>query len=244
MTFNIDTIGDEKLQEIKTFKEKHSLILAIKEAKRNNLNAVITEIKRKSPSRGHIRDVDILKAAGSMQAGGACAISVLTDKRFGGCLNDLRRVKEAVEIPVLRKDFIVDEFQIYEGYAYGADAVLLIVSLLKGKTREFVEKTHSLGMESLVEVHSIDELGFALDSGAGLIGINNRDLKTLEIDLDTTEEIAKKIPENKLIVSESGIKNKEDLKKVLSAGADAALIGSSIMLTEDIKGKVVEFTKR
>ena len=244
MTFNLDTIRSEKLHEIKTFKEKRSLISAIKDAERNNRNAVITEIKRKSPSRGRIKNVDPLEAAKSMEAGGASAISVLTDKRFGGDLNDLRKVKEAVKVPVLRKDFIVDEFQIYEGYAYGADAVLLIVSLLKEGIGKFVEVTHRLGMESLVEVHSIDELGFAVDSGAQLIGINNRNLRTLEIDLDTTEEIAKKIPGNKLTVSESGINNKEDLRKVLYAGANAALIGTSIMLAGDIKEKVREFTER
>ncbi|OYT55032.1 MAG: indole-3-glycerol phosphate synthase [Candidatus Altiarchaeales archaeon ex4484_2] len=244
MTFNLDTIGSEKLHEIKVFKEKRSLISAIKDAKRNNLNAVITEIKRRSPSRGYIKDVDLLETAESMEAGGASAISVLTDKRFGGDLSDLRRVKSGVEVPVLRKDFIVDEFQIYEGYAYGADAVLLIVSLLKGKTGDFVELAHGLGMEALVEVHSVDELGFALDSGARLVGVNNRDLGSLRIDLDTIERLAPKIPKNKLIVSESGINNKEDLKRVLYAEADAALIGTSIMLAEDIKEKVMEFTKR
>ncbi len=244
MTFNLDTIGDEKIQEIKALREKRDLVSAIEGAQRNNLDAVITEIKRKSPSRGYISDADLLDSAVSMEAGGACAISVLTDKRFGGDLGDLGRVKKRVGVPVLRKDFIVDGFQIYESYACGADAVLLIASLLREKTEEFVELTHGLGMESLVEVHDEDDIGFALDSGARLIGVNNRDLGSLEIDLGTTEKLAPKIPKNKLIVSESGIKNREDLERVLYAGADAALIGTSIMLAEDIRGKVMEFTGR
>jgi indole-3-glycerol phosphate synthase len=242
MKFSFKSIGREKREEIKALKEKRSLISAIEKAGGKGVKPVIAEVKRQSPSKGKIRDADPVEAAEEMEEGGACAISVLTDKHFNGSLCDLRKVKEAVKIPILRKDFIVDEFQIYQSYGAGADAVLLIVSLLKKKTKEFVELTHKLGMEALVEIHSLDELRFALDSGARLIGVNNRDLKTLRIELDTTEKLAKKIPTDRMIVSESGIINRADLKRVLAAGAKAALIGTSIMQAENVKEKVREFT--
>ncbi len=238
MKFSFETIKDEKLDEIKVMKERRSLVSAIEEARGRGLAPVISEIKRQSPSRGKIRDIDPVEVAEQMEKGGACAISVLTDKYFDGSLDDLRRVREAVEIPLLRKDFIVDEFQLYQSYGAGADVVLLIVSLLRDKTKEFVGLTHGLGMEALVEVHSEDELMFALDSDARLIGVNNRDLKTLEIDLGTTESLASKIPKDRIIVSESGINNKGDLERVLVAGATAALIGTSIMQAGNIEEKV------
>jgi indole-3-glycerol phosphate synthase len=244
MKFDFGTITGEKLDEIKAIKEKRSLITAIEDARERGANPVIAEVKRKSPSRGNIRDVDHVETAREMEAGGACAISVLTDKHFDGGLCDLMGVKEAVEIPVLRKDFIVDEFQIYQSYGAGADVVLLIVSLLKEKTSGFVELIHGLGMEALVEVHCADELGFALDSDARLIGVNNRDLGTLEIKLGTTKSLVGEIPGDRVIVSESGINTKEDLIYVLDAGAKAALIGTSIMQAENIKEKVREFVKR
>ena len=243
MRFNFETIDQEKLNEIREIKEKRGLISAIKRARKNGKNPVIAEIKRKSPSRGKIREIDLLRAAREMERGGAVAVSVLTDKHFDGKLDDLRRIKKETKIPVLRKDFIVDEFQIYESYAYGADAVLLIVSLLKNKTKKFVEKTHELGMEALVEIHSEEDLKFALDSGARLIGINNRDLKTLRIELGTTEIIAKKIPSDRIIVAESGINNRQDLERVFNAGASVALIGTSIMQSKDIEERVREFVK-
>ncbi len=238
MKFNLDTIGDEKLEEIRAIKEKRGLISAIEKARERGLNPVISEIKKKSPSRGKIRELDPVKTAKQMEKCGACAISVLTDKHFNGSLCDLRRVKEAVKIPVLRKDFIVDEFQIYQSHGAGADAVLLIVALLGEKTRDFVKKTHELGMEALVEVHSEGDLTFALDSGAQLIGVNNRDLRTLKIDLGTTEILAKKIPEDRMIVAESGINSRKDLDRMLEAGADAALIGTGIMQAENMQEKL------
>jgi len=151
------------------------------------------------------------------------------------------RVKEKVKIPVLRKDFIVDEFQIEQSYFAGADAVLLIVSLLEEKTKKFVERTHQLGMEALVEIHSEREIKFALDSEARLIGINNRDLKTLKKDLATTEKLIPKTPKEKIIVAESGIESKEDLMRVLRSGAKAVLIGTSIMKAKNIIQKVKEY---
>jgi indole-3-glycerol phosphate synthase len=243
MKFNFKTIGNEKLEELKALKERRSLISAIGESRRRGLNPVISEVKRKSPSAGKIRDLDPVETAKQMENGGACAISILTDRHFDGKLCDLKRVKEAVKIPVLRKDFIVDEFQVYQSYGAGADAVLLIVSLLKGRTKKLVELTHELGMEALVEVHSEDELELALNSGARLVGINNRDLGTMDIELGTTEKLARKLPRDRLIVSESGINNREDLKRVLKAGADAVLIGTNIMKAENIEERVREFVE-
>ncbi len=241
--FGFNRIESEKLKEIRELRNKRSLIQSIKKAKKNGLNPVIAEIKRKSPSKGKIRDIDIVKAAIQLEKGGACAISVLTDKHFGGRIDDLKAVKNSVKIPVLRKDFIVDEFQIYESYANGADAILLISSLLKEKTENFVRISNNLGLECLIEIHDEEDLEFALDSGSGLIGINNRDLKTLEIDLGTTEKLMHEIPEDRIVVSESGINDKNDLRYVLTTGADAVLIGTSIMLAGDIERKIKEFTK-
>ncbi|HIE34498.1 MAG TPA: indole-3-glycerol-phosphate synthase [Candidatus Altiarchaeales archaeon] len=244
MRFNFETIDQEKLNEIREIKEKRSLISAIERARENGKNPVIAEVKRKSPSIGKIREIDLLRAAMEMERGGAVAVSVLTDRYFDGKLDDLRRVKKETKIPVMRKDFIVDEFQIYESYAYGADAVLLIATILLDRTSEFVKKTHELGMDALVEIHSKEELKFALNSGARLIGINNRDLTTLRIELGTTEILAKKIPSDRIIVAESGINNRQDLERVFNAGASVALIGTSIMQSENIEEKVKEFVKK
>lgn len=241
--FGFNRIESEKLKEIRELKNKRSLIQSIKKAKKNGLNPVIAEIKRESPSYGKIRDVNPVEAAIKIEKGGACAISVLTDKHFGGRIDDLKAVKNSVKIPVLRKDFIVDEFQIYESYAYGADAILLIASLLKEKTETFVRISNNLGLECLIEIHDEEDLEFALDSGSGLIGINNRELKTLEIDLGTTEKLIHELPEDRIVVSESGINDRNDLRRVLIAGVDAVLIGTSIMVSKDIKKKVKEFVK-
>lgn len=241
MTFDFEKIREEKTKEIKKLKERRSLIAAIEKVTKREQVPIIAEIKRSSPSRGNLREIEAAKAAIEMEKGGACAISVLTDKNFGGSLFDLIKVKEKVKIPVLGKDFIVDQFQIEQSYFAGADIVLLIVSLLKNKTKKFVERVHRLGMEALVEVHSEKEIKFALESGAKLIGINNRNLKTFKIDLATTEKLVPKIPEDKIIVAESGIKNEKDLAQFLKAGARAVLIGTSIMKAKNIEEKVKEF---
>ncbi|MBU4299112.1 indole-3-glycerol-phosphate synthase [Patescibacteria group bacterium] len=240
MRFDWSKLKREKIKEIKALKERRSLILVLEKKIKEGEIPIITEVKKASPER-KIREIDVVKAAKEMERGGACAISVLTDKNFQGSLEDLKRVKREVKVPVLRKDFIFDQFQIYESYANGADAILLIVSLLKEKTKKFVEKTHRLGMETLVEIRSEKELKFALDSGAKLLGINNRDLKTMKVDLTTTEKLAPKIPRDRIIISESGINDKNDLERVLKAGAKAVLIGTSIMLAENIREKVKEF---
>ena len=215
-----------------------SLKAAIENAKKRG-NAVISEIKPSSPSLGTIRKADPVDVAKQMCSGGACAISVLTEPHyFSGSLFNLELVRKAVDIPLLRKDFIIDEYQISEAKHYGADAVLLMVAVLGGLTNQFLDFVHSLGMEALVEVHDEPELNIALETNAKIIGINNRSLKDLTIDLSTTQRLVTKIPSTKIKVSESGVKSREDLDKVISYGADAALVGSSIMRSDDIESAV------
>jgi indole-3-glycerol phosphate synthase len=242
MKFRFDSIEKEKKEEIKYLKEERSLIAAIEKAKREGRTPIIAEVKKGSPSRGKIRNIEPEKAAPKMEKGGACALSVLTDKHFSGKVCFLRKVKGVVDIPVLRKDFIVDGFQLYESRGNGANAVLLIAALLKDKTALYVDKAHELGLEALVEAHDETDLEYALDSGGRLIGINNRDLKTLKTDLRVTERLAPLIPKNKIIVSESGIETREDIMRLQNAGASAFLVGTSIMQAKDIEKRVRKLT--
>ena len=206
-------------------------------------NAVITEIKPASPSQGDLRELDAAKVARDMEAGGAAAISVLTEPfYFQGSLENLRRAKDATSIPIMRKDFIVDEYQLLEARHYGADAVLLMVAVLGEETKAFYEKTRNLGMEALVELHGTEELDIALSSGAEIIGINNRNLVDLSVDLNTTKDLARKIPKGRIIISESGVKTREGLDFVLKY-ADAALVGTSLMRADDIKKAVEELVR-
>ncbi|MFC2162848.1 indole-3-glycerol-phosphate synthase [Candidatus Altiarchaeota archaeon] len=200
---------------------------------------LIAEIKRKSPSRGSIREVDPVDAAHLMAEAGADAISVLTNKQyFGGSLDDLKAVSGAVGVPVIRKDFITEFRELYEAVAYGADAVLLICALLEDRTKEFVTEAGRIGLECLVEVHDEGELEHALSSGAQLIGVNNRDLSTLKVDLATCEAILPLIPEDRIKVAESGVHTPEDALRMKDAGADAILVGTSVMEAADIGAKV------
>jgi indole-3-glycerol phosphate synthase len=219
-----------------------SLKAAIVKAK--DRNAIITEIKPASPSEGMIKAVDPEETAKAMERGGACALSVLTEPFFfHGSLNNLTKAKYAVEIPVMRKDFIIDEYQLLEAKHYGADAVLLMVSVLGDKTKEFYEKVKALGMEALVEVHDKKELPIAVASGAEIIGINNRNLKDLSIDLNITKELSAGIPKGRIIVSESGVKDRKDLDIVLKH-ADAALVGTSMMRAGDVEKAVRELVRK
>lgn len=242
MNFDFNKIEKEKIEEIKDLKEPRSLIAAIEKANKSGIVPVIAEVKKTSPSIGKIREIEPIEAAISMEKGGACALSILTDKNFEGKVEYLREVKGAVKIPVLRKDFIVDIFQLYESYGNGANAVLLIAALLKDKTTGYVDMAHELGMEALVEVHGGEDLEYALSSGARLIGINNRDLKTLKVELGTTETIAPLIPKDRIIVAESGINNREDIRRLQKVRVSAFLVGTSIMASPDIEKKVRELT--
>jgi len=220
--------------------EKKSLIGAILE---EDDVALIAEIKRKSPNGGNLRRLDAAKTALEMESAGAAAISVLTEpKYFGGSLEDLAAVKRSVGIPVLRKDFIVDINQLNESVLYGADAVLLIASILGAETEYFVDVAHELGLECLVEVHNEADVDYALGSRAKIIGINNRDLSTLKVDLNTTEKLAPKISKSRLIVAESGVSSRKDVERMKKAGAKAVLVGTSIMKSNNLRKKIMELS--
>jgi indole-3-glycerol phosphate synthase len=204
---------------------------------------LIAELKKASPSKGLIRaDFDPAVIAAVYEATPVSAISVLTEEDFfQGHLSYLAQVKSVSAKPVLRKDFIFDEYQIYEARANGADAILLIGAILDcNKAAEFYTLASTLGMTVLFEVHDEDDLALALNVDAAIIGINNRNLKTMKIDLATSLRIKKLIPANKIVVSESGIKTRQDVLTLQSSGIDAMLIGTSFMETPDIGGKIDE----
>ena len=193
---------------------------------------VLAEIKRASPSAGAIRaGADPAEIAAEYQAGGAAAISVLTDEQFfDGRLEFLQRVRDRVPMPLLRKDFIIDEFQIAEARAAGADAILLIVAALSpSQLAELLSATYMHGLDALVEVHDQREADIALQAGASLLGVNHRDLKTFTIDMTLTEQIAKRVPPSVVLVGESGIKTAADVRRLGDAGAHAVLVGETLM---------------
>ena len=203
--------------------------------------SLIAEVKKKSPSKGIIReDFDPVSIAKIYAENGATAISVLTDvKFFDGKLEYLTAIREEVDVPLLRKDFTIDPYHIYQARVTGADAVLLIVAVLSSEQLcEFVEIASSLSMASLVEVHTESELDIALNIGAEIIGINNRDLRTFNTDLATTYKLRESIPSNKVVVSESGIYTRADVESLHEAGIDAILVGESLMRSQDIGEKV------
>ncbi len=198
--------------------------------------ALIAEVKRCSPSKGILRKNLRVNNIGQVyEQAGATAISVLTEARyFGGCIEDLMDVKWSTSLPVLRKDFITEEFQIWESRHIGADAVLLIVSILnKAGLSALYSLARRIGLEVLVEVHSERELDAALRLNPRIVGINNRDLKTLSVNLETTERLAPLIPREVVSVSESGVKNRDDLLRLQDLGIDAALVGEEIVKSPD-----------
>lgn len=198
--------------------------------------AVISEVKRRSPGAGDIRaSLNPSGLALMYQEGGASAISVLTDEEyFGGSLDDLRAVRAQVDLPVLRKDFVIDPVQITEARGAGADCVLLIVRILDDEgLGRLLGKARELGMAALVEVHDEKELTRALDAGAEVVGVNNRDLSTFETRLDVTLEMVGRIPPDVVLVSESGIRTGEDVARLGEAGVDAVLVGESLLRQAD-----------
>ena len=250
----LDTIVAHKRDEVKIHKERTPLTelkqiwrdakptrdfkAAISKPGKINL---IAEIKKASPSKGLIReDFDPIAIARIYQANGAAAISVLTDERFfQGRLSYLADVRRVTSIPLLRKDFIIDEYQIYQARAAGADAILLIAAILKlEKMQDFLSVAHELGLDCLVEVHTESELEKVLKTDAQIIGINNRNLKIFKTDINTTFHLKKNLPDGKIVVSESGIRSRRDVKMLQECGVDAILVGEALMRSTEIGDKI------
>ncbi len=207
--------------------------------------SIIAELKKASPSAGLLReDYNPEYIAELYEANGASAVSVLTERDFfKGSISDLEEAREKITLPVLRKDFIIDEYQVYESAWIGADAILLIPDILTQlELEDFVAKAKEFNMDCLVEVHTRDDIKKAVKGKAEIIGINNRNLHTLEVDLNTTSSLIGFIPKDKVIVSESGIKTYEDIIYLKSMGLNAVLIGETFMSSRDIGAKVREFT--
>jgi indole-3-glycerol phosphate synthase len=204
---------------------------------------LIAEIKKASPSAGLIReDFDLSRIAKTYVDHKAAAISVLTeDKYFLGRFAYLKKISDEFQVPTLMKDFIIHEHQIYEGVYYGASAILLIVAMLSdSQMEELMEVAHSFGLDCLVEVHDEAEVERAVEAEAEIIGVNNRNLKTLEVDTANCLRMMKEIPSGKIIVAESGLKTKEDIQKVKEAGAHAVLIGETFMRAKNIGEKITQ----
>jgi len=205
---------------------------------------LIAEVKRSSPSRGVLRpDLDHVELARTYAANGAAAVSVLTEEQyFGGSPEQLAEVKEAVaSMPVLMKDFIFEPYQIYEARACGADALLLIAAILSSlQLEELLSLSRALGMRCLVEVHDEEELERALSCGAMILGINNRDLRTFDIDLETTGRLRPLIPPDRIVVSESGIRDRGDMERLRSWGVNAVLVGETLVTAPDVAAKMRE----
>jgi indole-3-glycerol phosphate synthase len=198
--------------------------------------ACIAEFKRRSPSKGFIqRDADTAVVLPAYEAAGAAAASVLTDTPFfGGSLDDLRRARAVSQLPLLRKDFIIDPYQVAEARAAGADAVLLIVAALHDQDlRELLAEVHRWGMEALVETHDREEVERAVAVGARIVGVNHRDLRTFEMNMDLAVEMRPLVPSDRLVVAESGIRNAADVARLRAAGIDAILVGETLMAAPD-----------
>ena len=204
---------------------------------------LIAEVKKASPSKGVIReDFDPVKIADVYQESGAACLSVLTEKQFfQGDLAYLGLIRKQVDLPLLRKDFIIDEYQIHEARAFGADAILLIAACLeRDRMQDYLGIAARLGLDVLVESHTYKELDKSLLAGAMLVGINNRNLMTFEVTLQTTLDLLKDIPDDRVVVSESGIRTRDDVVMLQKAGVDAILVGESLMREKDIGKKVNE----
>ncbi|HYB27916.1 MAG TPA: indole-3-glycerol phosphate synthase TrpC [Solirubrobacteraceae bacterium] len=209
--------------------------------------SLIAEHKRRSPSAGRIRDdLELEDVVGAYERGGAAALSILTEgPNFGGSLDDLRAARRATRLPLLRKDFVVDLYQVYEALAAGADAILLIVAALDDRELSALhDEAIGLGLSVLVEVHDGRELEVALELAPGLVGINNRDLKTLSVDARRTFELLPRVGDQALVVSESGFSRREQLEELEAAGVDGVLIGEALMRSPDVEAACRALTAR
>ncbi len=223
-------IGDFSLRSLKENLKKKGL-------------SVIAELKKASPSKGLIReDFSLSFLVKELEEGGADAFSILTEEHFfQGKIDYLRQVREMTTLPLLRKDFIFDPYQLFEARAYGADAVLLIVGILKERElKKLITLSKDIGLEVLVETSSREEIDRALNSGAEIIGVNNRDLSTFEVDLERSLELVSFLPREICKVAESGVKGGEDARELRKAGFDAVLVGEALMRAEDLKSKLKE----
>lgn len=234
-------MGEVPLDELKERAKRTPCARDPRAILRSDQICVIAEVKRQSPSKGPLADIDDPAGlARDYEAGGAHCISVLTEeRRFGGSLSDLTAVRAAVDIPILRKDFIIGSYQLWEARAFGADLVLLIVAALEQDALvSLVERARSLGLTPLVEVHDEIEVMRAVDAGAEVIGVNARNLKTLEIDRTVFPRIADRIPDSCIKIAESGIREPHDLIAYAEAGADAVLVGESLVTGKDPRAAV------
>lgn len=255
----LDDIIENKAIEVKESKNSLPLELILEQIKdalptRNFFNAIkpdgdlkiISEVKHASPSKGVFRDdFDPIQIAKSYSRGGASAISVLTDKKyFRGSLLYLKDIRAEVDTPLLRKDFIVDPYQVYEARLFGADAILLIVAALdQSILAELLDLTHMLNMDAIVEVHDEDELERALDVGSRIIGINNRDLRTFDVDLNVSINLSKRVSTDKIVIAESGISSIEDIDRLRGEGVHVFLIGETFMKAPDPGQKLKQLIK-
>jgi indole-3-glycerol phosphate synthase len=207
--------------------------------------SLIAEHKRRSPSAGKIReDMDLTEIVQAYERGGAAAVSVLTEPfHFGGSLDDLRAARRATRLPILRKDFIVDPYQLYESAAAGADAILLIVAALEpDDLYDLLREARDLDLDALVEVHNERELDVALDVEADVLGLNNRDLTDFSVDIERTYELLADVPAGKTVVAESGYSSRDQLEELERVGVDAVLIGETLMRAADIEGACADLT--
>ena len=231
---SVDVVGLSRAAvEISTKKTPNRLQTALQRTDRIN---IIAEFKRASPSKGMISDrLDAVEVANMYTNGGACAISVLTEEDyFLGSLNDLRRIRENVDLPILRKDFLVDDYQIIESAAAGADAVLLIVSVLSPEALMRLQKlANDFGLDAVIEVHDREEIEIAIEVDAKIIGVNNRNLETFEVSLDTSRALIEHAPKGSILISESGISSPEQIAELRRVGYSGFLIGESLMRSND-----------
>jgi len=253
----LEKICEIKFEEVKKLKKKNSFDNSMKPIKsffleklkkKNNSNFnIIAEVKKKSPSKGLLcNDFDPVKISKAYQKAGVDCLSILTDKKFfGGEISYISKIKKKVNLPILRKDFIIDEFQIYESHFFKVDCILLIFSILTDKQiSNFYNLAKSLGMDVICEIHDESELKRAIRLDVECIGINNRNLKTLEVDIKNFIELSQQIPKNVFKICESGISNNSQLFELTKYGADAFLIGENLMKSENIYEATIEMIKK
>lgn len=243
MKTKLDEIIANKRNEVSARKKKRDFMTAIKGPKVGDIS-IIAEIKLASPSRGKLGNViDIEKKVKDYEKGFADAISVVVDKKyFGGDLALIRKIKDAVSIPVLAKDFVIDPYQIHELKAYGADAVLLIAKIVTpGKLVQLVELAGELNIEPIVEVQNEQELNNAIKTKTNIIAVNSRDLETFRVDINKACDLIRRIPKKFIRVAFSGVENKTDVKKYKEAGVKGVLVGTSLMKAKNVEGLIKDF---